>query len=77
MLHQYWELHHLHERYDLVFLSSTAQAALDSVQSMIEWCSEACIKHFDTQRDNPFAFKCVSPFNPLFISHLFYHSRLP
>jgi Cft2 family RNA processing exonuclease len=69
MLHQYWEVHHLHERYDLIFLSSTAPAALDSVRSMIEWSSEACIKHFDTQRDNPFAFKSVLPAHSLSPSH--------
>jgi cleavage and polyadenylation specificity factor subunit 2 len=34
-----------------------ASAVLDNIRTLLEWCSEACLKQNDEKRDNPFSFK--------------------
>jgi cleavage and polyadenylation specificity factor subunit 2 len=59
LLHTYFETTRLSPSYSLVFLSHESSRTVDFARQLIEWLSEACQRHFDIQRDSPFALRSL------------------
>lgn len=57
LIHQFWMASRLGKQtYSFVLLSNVGESTIDFARSQIEWMSAACMKQFDLNRENPFAF---------------------